>query len=74
MGAEWGEIWTMDLQSGLAQRVVSGLQVRDYDISPDGRQLVIETTGADRKSQLWIALLDRRSPPRQIPIVAGRPT
>src|SRR4029077_5897479 len=49
-----------------------GLPVIDYDISPDGRQLVIETAASGGKSRLWIAPFDRRSPPRQIPNVAGR--
>ena len=72
MGSEPGEIWTMDLHSGLTRRILSGLQVSDYDISPDGRQLVIETTASGGKSRLWIAPFDRRSPPRQIPNVSGR--
>ncbi|HEY8131110.1 MAG TPA: protein kinase [Thermoanaerobaculia bacterium] len=72
MGAESGEVWTMDLRSGRTQRVVSGMQVVDYDISADGRQLVIETAASGGKPQLWIAPLDRRSPPRLIPDVAGR--
>jgi len=47
-----GEIWTMDLRSGRTQRVVSGMQVIDYDISADGQQLVIETAAPGGKPQL----------------------
>ena len=72
MGAEPGQIWAMDLHSGLTRPLVTGLPVIDYDISPDGRQLVIETAASGGKSRLWIAPFDRRSPPRQIPNVAGR--
>ena len=44
----------------------------DYDISPDGRQAVLEVFDAEGKPRLWLAPFDRRSPPRQIPGVEGR--
>ncbi len=42
-----------------------------YDIAPDGRQLVFQSPDRDGKNRLWLAPLDRRSPPRQIPAVEG---
>ena len=42
-----------------------------YDISPDGRQLVFYSPDRDGKLRLWLAPLDRSSPPRQIPNVEG---
>jgi hypothetical protein len=48
-----------------------GLQARNYDISPDGRHVVLETADREGKPQLWLAPLDRSSPPRQIPNVVG---
>ena len=42
-----------------------------YDISPDGRQVVFFSPDRDGKLRLWLAALDRRSPPRQIPGVEG---
>jgi Tol biopolymer transport system component len=62
-----GELRVADLESGRSEPLVRGFQVLDYDISADGQQVVMST--ADRK--LWIAPLDRSSPPRQIPKVEG---
>src|SRR6185503_4090007 len=42
-----------------------------YDISPDGRQVVMQAMDSQGKRRLWVASLDRRSPPRQIPGVEG---
>lgn len=62
-----GELRIADIESGYSETLVSGLQVLDYDISRDGRQLVLWT--ADRG--IWVAPFDRRSPPRRIPGVEG---
>jgi hypothetical protein len=67
-----GQLWAADLDSGASAPVVPGLPVFDYDVSPDGRQVVIEAVDADGKFRLWLAPLDRRSPPRQIPNIEGR--
>lgn len=44
---------------------------RPYDISPDGLDVVVASADQSGKSRLWLAPLDRRSPPRQIPNVEG---
>jgi Tol biopolymer transport system component len=62
-----GELRVADLESGGSEPVARGFQVVDFDISTDGRQVVMWT--ADRG--LWLAPLDRSSPPRQIPNVEG---
>jgi hypothetical protein len=48
-----------------------GFQALDYDISADGRQVVMETADGEGKPRLWVAPLDRSSPPRQVPNVEG---
>jgi eukaryotic-like serine/threonine-protein kinase len=45
--------------------------VAAYDITPDSRQLVFCSPDRVGKLRLWLAPLDRRSPPRQIPNVEG---
>jgi len=45
--------------------------VLDYDISADGQQVVMGTTDREGKPRLWLAPLDRSSPPSQIPSVEG---
>ena len=42
-----------------------------WDISPDGRRVVLEALDREGKHRLWLAPLDRRSPPRQISNVEG---
>jgi len=66
-----GEVRVADLQSGRSEPLVRGFQARDYDISPDDRQVVMETADSEGKPRLWLAPLDRSSPPHQIPNVVG---
>ena len=66
-----GEIKVVDLKSGRSESLVRGFQALDYDISPDGRQVVMETADQEGKPRLWLAPLDRSSPPRPIPNVEG---
>ena len=75
--SEWGfyrdagEVRIADLASGRSEPVVRSLQAFDYDLSADGRQVVMQIAGADGKQQLWLAPLDHSAPPRQIPGVEG---
>jgi len=66
-----GEVRVADLESGRSEPLVRGFQALDYDISADGRQVVMETADIAGKPQLWLAPLDRSSPPRQVPNVEG---
>jgi serine/threonine protein kinase len=66
-----GELRVADLESGRSEPVAPGFQALDYDISADGQQVVMETADREGKPQLWLAPLDRNSPPRQIPNVEG---
>jgi hypothetical protein len=72
MGGEPGEVWATDLKSGRSEPLAPGFQSRDYDISADGRQVVMEAADSEGKPQLWVASFDRQSAPRQIPHVQGR--
>jgi serine/threonine protein kinase len=66
-----GEVRVADLESGRSEPWVPGFQALDYDISADGRHVVMETADGEAKSRLWLAPFDRSSPPRQIPNVEG---
>jgi serine/threonine protein kinase/Tol biopolymer transport system component len=69
------EVWVTDLESGRSEQVLSGFSVVGmfaYDISSDGGQLIVASPDREGKSRLWLAPLDRRSPPRQLPNVVGR--
>jgi len=61
------ELWQADLLSGQMEPLLPGTSLRDtFDISPDGRQLVFDSFDAKGVPKLWIAWIDRRSPPRQL--------
>jgi Tol biopolymer transport system component len=51
--------------------VVHGFRVLNFDISRDGRQLVMEAPDEAGRSRLWLAPLDRSTPVRQVPNVEG---
>jgi Tol biopolymer transport system component len=73
------ELWVAELDSGRSEPLLPGFAVAKarpgsqggYDISPDGRQVVVASPDSGGKSRLWLAPLDRRSPPRQIPNIEG---
>ena len=66
-----GELRVADLESGRSEPLVPALPVLEYDISPDGRLVVMSTTDGEGKSRLWVMPFDRSSPPVQIPNVEG---
>ena len=64
---ESGELRAVELRGGRSEQLLPGFAVTGYDISPDGRWIVFAAQGTHGESRLWIASLDRRFPPRQIP-------
>jgi hypothetical protein len=68
-----GELRVVELSSGNNQPLLPGLTggVRAYEISKDGQLVVAGVPDGDGKPRLWLAALDRQSPPRQIPNVQG---
>jgi eukaryotic-like serine/threonine-protein kinase len=67
-----GEMRVADVESRRVDILLPGLQTFDYDVSPDGRRVAVEARDPDGVSHLWIAAVDRQSPPRQIPNLEGR--
>ncbi len=66
-----GEVRIVNLESGRSEPLVPGFQALNYDISADGRQVLMETADREGKPRVWLASLDRSAPPRQIPNVQG---
>jgi serine/threonine protein kinase/Tol biopolymer transport system component len=62
-----GEVWVADLESGRSVPVAPGFRARDYDVSADGRQIVMDATDPNGERGLWLVPLDRQSPPRKMP-------
>jgi Tol biopolymer transport system component len=64
--ASASELWRTDLVSGTSEPVLRGVSMIEYDLSTDGKEMLFSTQPAGRSSQLWLASLDRSSPPKMI--------
>jgi dipeptidyl aminopeptidase/acylaminoacyl peptidase len=60
------ELWRTELASGSSEDVVPGVSILEFDVSPDGNEVVFSTEPEGKPTQIWIAALDRRSPPQMI--------
>jgi len=56
------ELWRTIVETGKSEAVFPGLSVASFNISPDGKQVVYTTAGANGLSELWRAPMDRSSP------------
>jgi Tol biopolymer transport system component len=74
------ELWVAELDSGRREPLLPGFDVTwaggslllgGYDISADGRQVVLSSPDSGDRLRVWLTPLDRSSPPRQIPDVEG---
>ena len=59
-------LWRMDLQSGLSEHVQEDPSILEYDLSQDGREVVFSTGTTTGHAQIWVAPVDRSSPPQRI--------
>jgi Tol biopolymer transport system component len=66
-----GEVMVADLKSGRSEPLVRGFQVLNFDISRDGRQVVMEAPDHAGRARVWLAPLDHSAPLRQVPNVEG---
>jgi Tol biopolymer transport system component len=60
------ELWRIDLESEKSEPVLRGISILEYDISADGNELVFSTQPSGKPSQLWLASLNRSTPPQMI--------
>jgi serine/threonine protein kinase len=65
------DLWETDLESEKTQRLLPGTFMVEFDISDDGKEVVYSAQPSGKPSQLWIASLDRSSPPRQLFAASG---
>jgi eukaryotic-like serine/threonine-protein kinase len=65
--AQPAELWLADLNSGRADRLFPRLPViGTFDVSPDGKQVVLNSPDANGELHIWMASLDHRVAPHQI--------
>lgn len=62
-----GELWVSDLKTGARERLLPGVAINSYDISADGERVVYSARGADGRSRIWLARIDRRTAPAMLP-------
>jgi Tol biopolymer transport system component len=62
------ELYSTDLVSGTIERHLPHIAIAErlYDISRDGQDVVYAMKGSDGRPEVWIARLDRRTPPRLV--------
>jgi len=61
-----GELWSLNLGTGEKERALPGRVMANYSISADGRRVVFTSAGSPSDDGIWVADLDRRTPPRQL--------
>jgi DNA-binding winged helix-turn-helix (wHTH) protein/Tol biopolymer transport system component len=59
------ELWVADLETGRSARLLPDTLVSEYDVSPDGTQVVFSAADSENRSHLWLASLNFGFPPRQ---------
>ena len=59
-------LWRTDIESGRSEPVLPGVTMTEYDISPDGKEVVFTTAPDGKPTQLWVAPADASSPPKRI--------
>jgi Tol biopolymer transport system component len=65
-GQTSGELWSVDVNSGTRQRVLPGVLIANYSLSHDGRTVVFSSSGNEAGDGIWIADVERRTPPRRL--------
>lgn len=58
-----GDLWTQNLKSGKAIRLVDAFSAPSFDFSPDGKWIAYSQPDNDFNSDIWIAPVDKSSPP-----------
>lgn len=61
-----GELWTLELGTGKKQRLLPGMAMEGYSVSPDERQIVFISSEAAGGERMWLGTVDGSSPPRRL--------
>jgi hypothetical protein len=60
------ELWQTEIATGKSEPLLPGIDMAQYDISPDGTQVVFMAEPVGKPSELWVVPLDRSAAPRRI--------
>jgi DNA-binding winged helix-turn-helix (wHTH) protein/Tol biopolymer transport system component len=62
-----GELWSTDLDSGKSEAALPGIAIAlCFDIAPDGKRVTFQTNEASGATHVWVASLDRSTPPQLV--------
>jgi len=61
-----GELWSANLETGHATRLLPDYLTEHYNVSADGKRVVFLSVDEAGHSQIWLAPLDASSPPRRL--------
>jgi serine/threonine protein kinase len=67
-----GELWVLDLGTGQASKVLPGIAILYFSVSPDDKQVVFETVDHNEQDHLWLSSTEHRFAPRQIRSAGGK--
>jgi eukaryotic-like serine/threonine-protein kinase len=67
-----GELWVADVASGSTERLLPGFSLLAFDVSADGKKIAFCTQGKEGQAHLWIASLEHRFQPQQLPASTDR--
>ncbi len=68
-----GELWELDRESGATEPIMPGINVFEFSLSPNGREIAFTVLGDDHTRSIWVAPLDRSSSPRVLQVGADNP-
>jgi serine/threonine protein kinase/Tol biopolymer transport system component len=60
-----GQLWVTDLETGRRQRLIADFQMWQYNVSSDGKRVVLAASKESGRQGVWLATLDGSAPPRQ---------
>ena len=60
------ELWRSNLPSEKSEKLLPGVSMLDFDISDNGKEVLYSAQPYGKHSQLWVASLDRTTPPQLV--------
>jgi Tol biopolymer transport system component len=60
--------------AGASEDLLPGWPMGTYELSPDETEVIFTVRGSQRGSEIWLAPLDRRNPPRQVTTGGDQPS
>ena len=67
-----GELCVLDLGAGESSRVLPGIAIVRFSISPDDKQVVFDTLDDNHQHHLWLSSTEHRFAPREIHSPGGQ--